>query len=235
MESSLPVLFHLAVASTLRALSRQAVELILLESYPQALVSLTRTHLVPVAQALVVTIPPVLVAHLALALVTIPPVLVAHLALALVTIPPVLVVHQAPVLATIPPVLVVHRAPALVSTPLALVAHLALAPESTHPVLASSLPSFPHPGALSQADSTQPVPTFQQWLRGAVSDSKRDNCEGCIDGRNAFAMRGTDRNRRLPAQGHGKILTTFGVLGIFIHFSITFHISHPRVQINRQA
>ena len=201
MEYSLPALFHLAAASILRALNRQAVEPIPLESSPRALVSLTHlTHLVPVAQALVVTIPPGLVIHQALALVTIHPVPVVHLALALVSTHPVLVAHPA------------------------------LAPESTHPVLASSLPSFPHPGALSQAGSTQPVPAFQQSLRGAVSDSKRDNREGCIDGKNAFTMREIDSNRRLSAQGHGKdINDNWGFLG---HFSVySFLLSHftPRV------
>ena len=188
MESSLPALFHLAAVFTLRALSRQAVEPTLLEAYPQAPVSLTRlTHLAPAAQALVVTIPPVLAVHLALALVSI---------------------HQA------------------------LVAHPALAPESTHPVLAPSLPSFPHLGALSQAASTQLVPVFQHSLRGAVSDSKRDKREGCMDGRNAFAMREIDRNRRLPAQGHGKILTTTGVFWAFLFFFLTIHTKSP---VNQQA
>ena len=203
VESSLLALFHPAAVFTLPAVSRQAVEPTLLESYPQAPVSLIRlTHLVPAAQALVVTIPPGLVVHRALAPGTIPPVLAVHLALA------------------------------LVSTHPALVAHPALAPESTHPVLAPSLPSFPHLVALSQAGSTQPVPAFQQSLRGAVSDSKRDNCEGCIDGRNAFTMRELDRNRRLPAQGHGNILTTPGVFWAFLFFFLTFHTKSP---VNRQA
>ena len=140
MEYSLPALFRLAAASTLRALNHQAVEPIPLESSPRALVSLTHlTHLVPAAQVR--------------ALVIIPPVPVAHLARALVSTHPELVVHQA------------------------------LAPESTHPALAPSLPSFPHLGALSQVVSTQPVPAFHhkfhQWLRGAVSDLKGDNREGC--------------------------------------------------------
>ena len=71
MEYSLPALSHLAVVSTLRELYRQAVESIPPESYPRVLVSLTHlTHLVPAAQALVVTIPPVLVVHQAQALVS---------------------------------------------------------------------------------------------------------------------------------------------------------------------
>ena len=71
MEYSLPALSHLAVVSTLRELYRQAVEPIPPESYPRVLVSLTHlTHLVPAAQALVVTIPPVLVVHQAQALVS---------------------------------------------------------------------------------------------------------------------------------------------------------------------
>ena len=155
------------MVSTLRELYRQAVESIPPASYPRVLVSLTHlTHLVPAAQALVVTIPPVLVVHLALALV-----------------------------ATIPPGLVVHLALALVST------HLALAPESTHPV-------FLHLGPLSQPGSTHP----------AVSDIRRDNGEGRVHGRNAFAMQYIDRNRRLSAHRHGKILTTIGVLGTFNSF-----------------
>ena len=71
MEYSLPALSHQAVVSTLRELYRQAVEPIPLESYPRVLVSLTHlTHLVPAAQALVVSIPPVLVVHQAQALVS---------------------------------------------------------------------------------------------------------------------------------------------------------------------
>ena len=164
MEYSLLALSHLAVVSTLRELYRQAVEHIPQESYPRVLVSLThRTHLAPVAQALVVTIPPGLVVHLALA---------------------------------------------LAST------HQALAPESPHPVLVAPIPaSFPHLGPLSQPGSTQQ----------AVSDIKRDHCEGCVNGRNTFAMQEIDRSRRLSADRHGKIITTNGVLGTFNSF---YQISH---------
>ena len=180
VEYSLLALSHLAVVSTLQELYRQAVESIPPESYPQVLVSLTHlTHLVPAAQALVVTIHPVLVVHLALALVS------THLALAPES------------------------------------THRALAPESTHPVLACFLATFPHLGPLSQPGSTHPVKRRQ----GAVSDIKRDNREGCVDGRNAFAMQKIDRNRRLSAHRHGKILTINGVLGIFNSF---YHISHQK-------
>ena len=163
-EYSLPALSHLAVVSIPRELYRQAVERIPPESYPLVLVSLTHlTHLVPAAQALVVTIPPGLVVHLALA---------------------------------------------LVST------HRALAPEFPHPVLEASIPaSFPHLGPLSQPGSTQQ----------AVSDIKGEHCEGCVDGRNAFAMQEIDRNRRLSANRHGKILTTFGALGTFNSFNQVSH------------
>ncbi len=171
VEYSLLALSHLAVVSTLQELYRQAVESIPPESYPQVLVSLTHlTHLVPAAQARVVTIPPVLVVHLALA---------------------------------------------LVST------HLALAPESTHPVLAYFLATFPHLGPLSQPGSTHPV----QRRQGAVFDIKRDNREGCVDGTDVFAMQEIDRNRRLSAHRHGKILTINGDLGIFNSF---YHISHQK-------
>ena len=109
---------------------------------------------------------------------------------------------------TIPPRLVVHLARALVST------HRALAPESPRPVLVAPTPAaFPHLEPLSQLGSTQQ----------AVSDIKRDHCEGCVNGRNAFAMQEIDRKRRLSADRHGKILTTNGVLGTFNSF---YPLSH---------
>ena len=181
VEYSLPALSHLAVVSILRELYRQAVESIPPESYPRVLESPTHLiHLVPAAQALVVTIPPVLVVHLALA---------------------------------------------LVST------HLALAPESTRPVLASSLVSFPHLEPLSQPGSTQPAPASQPLLKkrsGAVSDIKRENRKGCVDGRYAFALQETDRNRRLSAHRKWENINDnwgFGPLQFFLsRFTLRVHI-----------